>query len=186
MQDKQLCVLYNRLCQHLPKPAFAQAKQHIQKEEKDFFHPPRGNKSTSFTPQTCAMFPHASDGWQKRCGVVGIFQPSTGEKKRLLKERHLLQNAFMHGFACKFNPQPGCESLVVTKRRNSSRKHLCPPAITRAKIPYQKLFESKKTLHKTRRPGDMCSHAETLATATSDQIVRKRGKKIFCLKAASA
>lgn len=25
----------------------------------------------------------------------------------------------------------------------------------------------------------MCSHAETLATATSDQIVRKRGKNFF-------
>lgn len=66
-REQQLCVLYNRLCQHLPKPAFAQAKQQIQKEEKDFFsHPSRsGNKSTPFTPQTCAMFPHAPDGWQR-------------------------------------------------------------------------------------------------------------------------
>lgn len=66
-REQQLCVLYNRLCQHLPKPAFAQAKQQIQKEEKDFFsHPSRsGNKSTPFTPQTCAMFPHAPDGWQQ-------------------------------------------------------------------------------------------------------------------------
>lgn len=60
-ERQQLCVLYNRLCQHLPKPAFAQAKQQIQKEEKDFFsHPSRsGNKSMPFTPQTCTMFPHA-------------------------------------------------------------------------------------------------------------------------------
>lgn len=36
------------------------------RKKKTFSHPSRsGNKSTPFTPQTCAMFPHAPDGWQQ-------------------------------------------------------------------------------------------------------------------------
>lgn len=102
-ERQQLCVLYNRLCQHLPKPAFAQAKQQIQKEEKDFFFPIPQGPGTS---QRLSLHKHAQcfrtplTGGNKRCGVVEISQPSTGEKKRSLKERHLLQHAFMRGFAC--------------------------------------------------------------------------------------
>lgn len=59
---------------------------------------------------------------------------------------------------------------VACSRQNLSRKRLCPFAHIGAKIPHQKLFGSKEHPHNTSGPGDMCSHAETLAAATLDRI----------------
>lgn len=98
----QLCVLYNRLCQHLPKPAFAQAKQQIQKEEEDFFFQSRKEG----TSQRLSLHKHAQCFRTPRRALTSVsessefFQPSTAEMKRSLKERHLLQHDFMRGFTC--------------------------------------------------------------------------------------
>lgn len=72
------------------------------RKKKTFFPIPQGPG----TSQRLSLHKHAQcfrtplTGGNKRCGVVEISQPSTGEKKRSLKERHLLQHAFMRGFAC--------------------------------------------------------------------------------------